>query len=66
MLIDLTATYIKPKGVTTKSDLDVGTVTEYEYEGPEVNFKPKIKPKTTHGKKKNKFLPTFTGKYNII
>ena len=30
-LIDLTSQYIKPKGVTTISDEDVGYRTEYEY-----------------------------------
>ena len=30
-LIDFTSKYIKPKGVTTKSDEDVGYRTEYDY-----------------------------------
>ena len=42
-----------------KSDLDVGSVTEFEYEGPEVSVTPKLKHKS---KSKSTQKSEFFGK----
>ena len=46
----------------TKSELDVGSVTEYVHEGSKANGKHEIKAKVKPGDKRSKCLPTFTGK----